>query len=91
MWRKLLHRPQNAENSVREQKPFPAMPMGATVPSAEDARTEQRASTRRFVDAAHQGPEIRQVSSEMRDLRIRNGFEQQILDAFLAKRGSTRP
>lgn len=74
----------------RETRPeFPPPPVAIGVPSIEDARREQRASTNRFVEAAHQGPEVRRVSSHMRQLRIRNGYEE-LIDAAMERRREPR-
>lgn len=71
----------------KSERPFPAPPVVTGVPSVEDARREQRASTERFVEAAHHGPEVRRVSSHMRKLRIENGYEELIESAMERRRG----
>lgn len=65
---------------------FPPIPHVPHIPSVEEAKREQQASSSRFIEAAHQGPEVRRVSAEMRDLRIRNGFEDLIEDAMERRR-----
>ena len=62
---------------------LPAMPK---VPDYREAvAAARRSTTQRFLQAAHTGQETRRISSEMRDLRIRNGFPELIEDA-LARR-----
>lgn len=74
----------------RDTAAFPPPPTHIGAPSADEARRQQRESTRRFVEAAQEGPEVRRVSSEMRDFRIRNGFEELIEDALSPRRKGPR-
>lgn len=69
---------------------FPPPPTFHGVPSVEDARRSQKESSRRFLEAAVEGPEIRRVSSEMREYRIRNGFEELIEDALASRKNGRR-
>lgn len=67
-------------------RPFPAAPAPPAQHTVEEARREQRATTERFIEAADRGAEVRRVSSEMRNLRIRNGYEELIEQALEPKR-----
>lgn len=64
---------------------FPPPPKCHGTPSVDEARQRQRESTKRFLEATFEGPEIRKVSSEMRAIRIRNGFEELIEDALMSR------
>lgn len=46
------------------------------------ARAAQADTRRRFLEVVEEGEQIRQVSSEMKIRRIRNGYEEMIEDAF---------
>jgi hypothetical protein len=75
---------------MRHREPpraFPPVPKFDNVPGVEEARREQAASTNRFIEAAHRGPEVRRVSEEMKTRRIRNGYEELLEDALKLRRG----
>lgn len=59
----------------------------AVIPRAADdigsAREAQRDTSRRFLEAVHEGIEIRQVASEMKTRRVRNGYDEMIEDALI--------
>lgn len=74
----------------RSRAAFPPPPTIEGAPSIEEARREQKASSSRFIEAAHNGTEVRRVSSEMRRLRIRNGYEELIEIAMQPRRGDAR-
>lgn len=45
-------------------------------------KSAQKVSTDALIEAVHQGPEVRRISSELRGRRIRNGFPDLISDAM---------
>jgi hypothetical protein len=61
----------------------------SAIPHAPDdipsALAAQRDTSRRFLEAVQEGWEVRQVASDMKTRRIRNGYEDKIEDA-LARR-----
>lgn len=49
------------------------------------AQAAQRDTRQRFIEAVHEGEEIRQVASEMKIRRVRNGYEDLIEDAMMLR------
>lgn len=72
-----------------DRGPFPPIPHVTHIPSVEEAKREQKAASERFIEAAHNGPEVRRVSAEMKRLRIRNGFED-LIEAGMERRKDPR-
>lgn len=53
----------------------------------QQAKAAQQDVQRRFLEAVEEGEEIREVVSQMKTRRIRNGYEEMIEDAFLRRPG----
>lgn len=74
----------------RELPPMSVAPL-STLPRAVDdiqsAQAAQQDTRRRFLEVVEEGVEIRQVASEAKVRRIRNGYEDMIEDAMRLRPG----
>jgi len=64
-----------------QAKPSVSLPL---TPDVHQARQAQQAASAKFLEAVERGPEVRRLSSELHDLRVRNHFGE-LIDRSMGK------